>query len=322
MRSAHAVVASGRPGVPRERRHSIASAKHLPTAPHHASTVRARSARFFAKRCQRRGPRSALKLPQAVTGNPRSLFQFQVGWDNIRACGLDATWSLFHPVRAVGGVSLKTKRLFALVLVLCMVGREAAVSQTIVPPNADPDRLQAIVHAGAQAAGAKAVVFGMWIADREVMTTALGASMTTVPAATDMHYRIGGIAETFMSTLLLMLVEQGRISLDEKISRWFPDLLDADQVTVRMLVANTAGYIDYVTVDDFVKLDVGSAVSHLHRRRIDRLCGSRWQDELPAGYEPAILPHRQRHPGPGHRAGHRAVDRRPCTTRISLAQRA
>jgi D-alanyl-D-alanine carboxypeptidase len=96
----------------------------------------------------------------------------------------------------------------------------------------------------------------MWIADREVITTALGASMTTVPAATDMHYRIGGIAETFMSTLLLMLVEQGRISLDEKISRWFPDLLAADQVTVRMLVANTAGYIDYVTVGDFVKLDL------------------------------------------------------------------
>ena len=38
-----------------------------------------------------------------------------------------------------------------------------------------------------------------------------GDSMTTVPATTDMHYRIGGIAETFMSTLLLMLVEQGRI---------------------------------------------------------------------------------------------------------------
>jgi CubicO group peptidase (beta-lactamase class C family) len=58
--------------------------------------------------------------------------------------------------------------------------------------------------------------------DREVLTTAVGHSMTTVPATTDMHYRIGGIAETFMSTLLLMLVEQGHISLDDKISRWFP----------------------------------------------------------------------------------------------------
>jgi CubicO group peptidase (beta-lactamase class C family) len=80
--------------------------------------------------------------------------------------------------------------------------------------------------------------------------------MTTVPATTEMHYRIGGIAETFMSTLLLMLVEQGRINLDDKIAHWFPDLLAADQVTVRMLVSNTAGYIDYVTVKDFLDLQL------------------------------------------------------------------
>ena len=96
----------------------------------------------------------------------------------------------------------------------------------------------------------------MWVNDREIVTMALGDSMTTVPATTDMHYRIGGIAETFMSTLLLMLVEQGRINLDDKIARWFPDLLAADQVTVRMLVSNTAGYIDYVTVKDFLDLQL------------------------------------------------------------------
>lgn len=93
----------------------------------------------------------------------------------------------------------------------------------------------------------------MWVRDRDVLTTALGRSMTTVPAMTGMHYRIGGIAETFMSTLLLMLVEQGRISLDDKISRWLPHLLAADTVTVRMLVANTAGYPDYVRVGDILK---------------------------------------------------------------------
>jgi CubicO group peptidase (beta-lactamase class C family) len=130
------------------------------------------------------------------------------------------------------------------------------MAQTVATPDADPDRLRAIVQAGARKAHTKAVVFGMWVRDREVLTTALGNSMTTVPATTDMHYHIGGIAETFMSTLLLMLVEQGRISLDEKISRWFPQLFAADRVTVRMLVGNTAGYIDYVSVDDFVKLQL------------------------------------------------------------------
>jgi D-alanyl-D-alanine carboxypeptidase len=153
---------------------------------------------------------------------------------------------------------MKNKSLLLLGLSLCSLGSEAAIGQTVArsTPNVDPNRLRAVVQAGAQKAGTKAVEFGMWVHDREVLTMALGNSMTTVPATTDMHWRIGGIAETFMSTLLLMLVEQGHVSLDDRISRWFPDLLAADQVTVRMLVANTAGYIDYVTVDDFLKLEL------------------------------------------------------------------
>ena len=116
--------------------------------------------------------------------------------------------------------------------------------------------MTAIVQSEAQKLGSKAVLFGMWVGDREILTMAIGHSMTTVPATTEMHYRIGGIAETFMSTLLLMLVEQGRINLDDKIARWLPDLLAADQVTVRMLLGNTAGYIDYVRVKDFLDLQL------------------------------------------------------------------
>jgi D-alanyl-D-alanine carboxypeptidase len=137
-------------------------------------------------------------------------------------------------------------------LALSFAGTQAAMGQTV--PNTDPDQLRAIVQAQAEKDATKGVEFGMWVGDREVLTTALGNSMTTVPATTNMHFHIGGTAETFMSTLLLMLAEQGRIDLNQKISRWFPKLLGADQVTPRMLVGNTAGYIDYVTVEDFIKL--------------------------------------------------------------------
>ncbi|GMU58217.1 MAG: hypothetical protein AMXMBFR33_73630 [Candidatus Xenobia bacterium] len=119
------------------------------------------------------------------------------------------------------------------------------------PPNSDPVRLRSIVETEARKAGTQAVQFGMWVDDREILTMALGNSMTTVPATTSMHYRIGGATLFFQSTLLMMLVEQGRLSLDDKLVRWFPDLLAADQVTVRMLVANTAGYPDYVRREDF-----------------------------------------------------------------------
>src|SRR5215510_9220264 len=151
---------------------------------------------------------------------------------------------------------MKGKRLLLLGLSLCFLSQQTTVAQPAPAsrPNTDPRRVRTIVEDLANKSGAKAVLFGMWLHDREVLTMALGDSMTTVPATKDMHYRIGGIAETFMSTLLLMLVEQGRISLDDKISRWMPQLLAADQVTVRMLVSNTAGYIDYVRVQDFVNL--------------------------------------------------------------------
>jgi D-alanyl-D-alanine carboxypeptidase len=148
---------------------------------------------------------------------------------------------------------MKTKPLLLLGLFICCIGEATAQTSSGPTPNADPDRVRSIVQAEAEKARTKAVLFGMWVKDREILTMALGHLMTTVPANTEMHYRIGGIAETFMSTLLFMLVEQGRISLDDKISRWFPDLLSADKVTVRMLVANSAGYIDYVRVDDFLK---------------------------------------------------------------------
>ena len=96
---------------------------------------------------------------------------------------------------------------------LCFVVEQTARAQTALgPANANPDQLRTIVQAAARKAGTKAVEFGIWLGYREILTMALGHSMTTVPATTDMHYRIGGIAETFMSTLLLMLVEKERIT--------------------------------------------------------------------------------------------------------------
>ena len=135
-----------------------------------------------------------------------------------------------------------------------------------------------------------------------------------------MHYRIGGIAETVMSTLLLMLVEQGRIGLDDKISRWFQKLLASDQVTVRMLASNTAGYVDYVTVKDFLNLALAEPFRTCTDDELINYGVRSGKMKLPARHEPEVLPHRQRHPGPGDPARHRAVHRRCCTSSTSLVR--
>ena len=92
--------------------------------------------------------------------------------------------------------------------------------------------------------------------DEEIITIAFGESMTSVPADASMHLRAGGISETFFGTLLMILSDKGLIDINEKISRWLPDLLSSDKVTPAMLIKNTAGYKDYVYDKDFIDLVV------------------------------------------------------------------
>lgn len=58
------------------------------------------------------------------------------------------------------------------------------------------------------------------MSEKEILALAAGSSMTAAPATTEMHYRIVGITETFQSTLLMMLSEQGGIRLDDMLRRW------------------------------------------------------------------------------------------------------
>jgi len=92
----------------------------------------------------------------------------------------------------------------------------------------------------------KAVILRVTIDGQEVVTAALGESMTGVPATTDMHFRNGAVAFFYVSTLLLRLVDEKVVTLDDPLATWLPDLPDAEQVTLRMLANLTAGYPDFV----------------------------------------------------------------------------
>jgi CubicO group peptidase (beta-lactamase class C family) len=97
----------------------------------------------------------------------------------------------------------------------------------------------------------KATIVRVLIDGQEVVTEAFGESMAGVPATTDMHFRNGAVAISYMSTLLLQLVDRGIVRLDDPLSNWLPDLPDANAVTLRMLANMTAGYPDYVPIPSF-----------------------------------------------------------------------
>ena len=126
----------------------------------------------------------------------------------------------------------------------------AATLRQATPVAGQPgDRAEAIVAIARDIMAKQdvnAVILRVTIDGQEVVTAALGESMTGVPATTDMHFRNGAVAIFYVATLLLLLVDQGVVTLDDPLATWLPDLPDADAVTLRMLANMTAGYPDFV----------------------------------------------------------------------------
>jgi len=64
-------------------------------------------------------------------------------------------------------------------------------------------------------------------------------------AAPTMRYSIGSISKQFTAAAMLLLQEQGKLSLDDKVGKYVPDLTRANEVTIRQLLSHTSGYQDY-----------------------------------------------------------------------------
>ncbi|UVS77462.1 serine hydrolase [Actinokineospora sp. UTMC 2448] len=64
------------------------------------------------------------------------------------------------------------------------------------------------------------------------------------PVPLDGRFRVGSVTKTFVSTVVLQLVDEGKVGLDEPVTRYLPGLVD-DRITVRMMLQHTSGLFNY-----------------------------------------------------------------------------
>jgi D-alanyl-D-alanine carboxypeptidase len=64
-------------------------------------------------------------------------------------------------------------------------------------------------------------------------------------ATTSMIYSIGSISKQFTAASIFLLAEEGKLSIDDPVGRWLPDLTRANEVTIRQVLSMTSGYQDY-----------------------------------------------------------------------------
>jgi len=87
-------------------------------------------------------------------------------------------------------------------------------------------------------------------------TAGAGNLRTGEPRSVRDRYRVGSITKTFVSTVLLQLEAEGRLSLDDTVEKWLPGVVrgnghDGRAITVRQLLNHTSGVFNYTRDDTF-----------------------------------------------------------------------
>jgi D-alanyl-D-alanine carboxypeptidase len=102
------------------------------------------------------------------------------------------------------------------------------------------------------------------------------------PARPEMRYSVGSISKQFTAAAILLLQEQGKLSLDDKVAKFIPELTRANEVTIRQLLSHTSGYQDYWP-QDYVPPFMTQAISANRildlwaHKPLDFDPGTRWQ---------------------------------------------
>ncbi len=102
------------------------------------------------------------------------------------------------------------------------------------------------------------------------------------PATPEMRYSIGSVSKQFTAAAILLLQEQGKLSLDDKVSKFIPGLTRGDEVTIRQLLSHTSGYQDYWPQDYVMPMmlqpvDAQKILDTWARKPLDFDPGTKWQ---------------------------------------------
>ncbi len=174
---------------------------------------------------------------------------------------------------------LRLTRLATRLALLAGLAAPAAAQQLAPEERARIDSAAVAVLAGTGAPSASvAIVRGGEI----VYEQAYGLGRIGTPAESAMRYAIGSVSKQFTATAILLLAEEGKLSLDDKVARWFPKLTRANEVTIRQLLSMTSGYQDFWPQDYvFTAMQVGTTADAIMQRwasqALDFDPGTAWQ---------------------------------------------
>lgn len=73
----------------------------------------------------------------------------------------------------------------------------------------------------------------------------------TEPVTTDDKFRIGSVTKTMTGTVILQLAQEGRLSIDDPVGKYWPDVPNGDSITIAQLLGMRSGLTSYSRLEAF-----------------------------------------------------------------------
>lgn len=173
-------------------------------------------------------------------------------------------------------------RVAAIALCFCFGTYSAALAQSAKPALSAEQEQK--ISAMLAESGAPSVSIAVVERGQIAYAKAFGKAVLSPdrPADASTRYAVGSISKQFTAAAILLIAEQGKLSLDDKVSKYFPELTRANEVTIRELLSHTSGYSDYAPQDymipEWTKPTTPEAIlDEWAKKPLDFEPGTRWQ---------------------------------------------
>lgn len=144
------------------------------------------------------------------------------------------------------------KRLAALLLLPALLLAGAACAAPAAPPAVHSERLDAFLdQVEDSSAGIGSV--SIFRNGREVYARRFGQKLLAGGSYNeDTTYQIASVTKMVTAILAFKLIEEGRLSLDDRLSKWLPDIPSAQAITIANLLEHTSGLGNFAIKDGTV----------------------------------------------------------------------
>jgi D-alanyl-D-alanine carboxypeptidase len=118
---------------------------------------------------------------------------------------------------------------------------------------------------------------------RIVLDKAYGKASDSVPTARpDLPFQIASNSKQFTAMAMLLLEDQGKLKLDDPVSKYVPGITEGNRITIRELLSHTSGLQDYWPQDYMFAtmthpITPEGIVDRWAKKPLDYEPGTRWQ---------------------------------------------